>query len=137
MKYSFYNKKEFLGELSLENSTQATQLGTIMGATLFVNISSNVVYMRCSNCGCWEKIDDLIDGYCAFCDYIGRIEKWLDFYDDELSKHFDGEIDNYGEEFVITFKGKELRLDFGASEDSYFIQGIKDLLKELKEENEL
>ena len=119
------------------DETLIEKVANSMGATSYENEDTQTTYIKCSHCGWWHEKKNDYNRLCYNCDYIRRIDEWLDFYTNELHKHFDGDVDNYGEEFVITFKGKTLKLDFGASEDSYFVQGIRELLKELKEEQDL
>lgn len=136
MTYEFFRDKDYLGELSIDNITKAKDIANSIGANKIYSSSPDESYRKCSNCGCWENTHILVNGLCVHCDYLRKIENWLDFYSDELASHLDGEIDNYGEEFLITFKGKELRLQFGPDEDQYFIDGIRGLLNNYKEELE-
>lgn len=136
MAYYFYNNNEFLGELSIEQYTKAQEIANSIGANYIYNATTKGELKKCPNCGAWEYPHQLINGLCSYCDYLHNIEKWLTFYDQELGKHFDGEVDNYGEKFIITFKGKKLVLEFGPDEDQYFIEGIRQLLKNAKEEIE-
>ena len=136
MIYYFTSKGRFLGGMSLENDTLAKLIGETIGATCIVNKTNGSTFEKCSNCGTWEDPNVLIGGLCSHCDYIKEIKKWLDFYDEELTKHLEGEIDNYGSKFVLTFKGKKLVLSFGPEEDQYFIDGIRQLLKYYNEEIE-
>lgn len=134
--YHFRKNGERLGDLVLENDTKAFSMGRALGATFIRNIDTRDAFSKCSHCGTWEKIERLNEHLCPWCSYIQGIQKWLNFYEEELSKHFDGDIDNYGEEFKITFKGQTLTLDFGPDEDGYFINGIRELLKYYNKEQE-
>ena len=137
MRYFFRKNGSFVGEMVLEDNQKAFELGSLLGANYIKCFEDSSAFGKCSICGTWHPIDLLEVDVCTWCNYIKSIESWLSFYEDELEKHLDGDIDNYGEQFTITFKGRTLVLEFGASEDSYFVQGIRELLKELKEENQI
>ena len=134
--YTLYKNNIDIGNLQIDEKI-IEEVANSIGATSYRNEDTHTTFIKCSNCGWWHKKEIDYKGLCYNCDYIRRIDEWLDFYDQELQKHFDGDVDNYLEDFVITFKGKTLKLDFGASEDAHFVKGIYNLLEELKEENEL
>lgn len=137
MRYFFRKNGYYIGEMVLDDTKEAFDLGSLLGANCIKSFEDEKAFGKCIVCGEWHPTDLLEVDVCPWCNYIKSIEGWLSFYEDELSKHLDGDINNFDEQFTISFKGRTLALNFGANEDSYFIQGIRELLEELKEENKI
>ncbi len=136
-KYTFWNENEhdFIGALFLESDEIAKDIADKSGAKEIVNEHTKTEYKKCTACGTWEKKNNLINGLCSWCDYLQKIQEFIDFLDGELAQADESgkREELYNEKITLSFKDMSLSLTFGAIEYNNIFYCLEEMIKELKE----
>ena len=128
-RYNFWGNGCYNGSLFLENDESAEKVAEMSLAIEFENTHTKQVYKKCTGCGGWYKAEILTNGLCCGCSYLEQLKEFINHCQSELATHEDL-TELYEEYFVITFRGKTLKMPFGATEYNFLTDCLEDILKE-------